>query len=267
MKLEMSYRDKMILLVLGIVAILLLGFFFLIKPQYDSLQATKVLYEHTKEKADAIDVKINAIPTLKDTITKKYDEASKTAEVFINTAFVTANETFSHEKTYYELDQYIQAAVDESEWEVTGFELAPAGYKTVEYYYYTPDVLSYSLLEAADINDNYATQITETMLESLVLEKREVVDVLSAELGIVGDITKEGMMTFLGKIDTDKNAVIVKEMDIEDYDFIDGTEEEIVDELGNTTVRIDPNAVGTSEVTIILSFYNAKEIDKPELGD
>ena len=105
------------------------------------------------------------------------------------------------------------------------------------------------------------------MLESLVLEKREVVDVLSAELGIVGDITKEGMMTFLGKIDTDKNAVIVKEMDIEDYDFIDGTEEEIVDELGNTTVRIDPNAVGTSEVTIILSFYNAKEIDKPELGD
>lgn len=261
MKMEMSYRDKMILLGLLIIAILLLGFFFLIKPAYATLQDSTEDYTAVKEKSDQIDQKINMIPTLKDTITKAYEEADKVAEIFVNTAFVTANETLSHEKTYYELDQYIQGAIDDSAIEVSSMELDQATAEVVEYYYYTPDVLTYALMESADINDNYALSITETMLDSLVLAEREQVEIMRAEMTITGDATKNGLLTFLDKIEADTNAVLVTGLDINNYEFTDGLEEDI-----NGNFIVTPGVEGTSEITMVVSFYNAKEIDKPDLG-
>ncbi len=264
MKLEMSYRDKMILLGVSALAILLLGFFFLIKPAYEKLEKSNKAYETTKAEWDAIDMKIAQIDPLKKSITDNYNTANKTAQLFANTAFVTANETYSHEKTNYELDQYIQAAIDESKLEILEMELQSAESTEINYYYYTPNVVTYSLLEAADVNGNYAAQIAETMMESVVLSEKETAELSRAELGINVTGTKAGLMTFLDKISSDTNAVLVTGIEIEDYEFMGS--DVVIGPNGEAAILVDPGEDGIAQMKIILSFYNAETIDEPDLG-
>ena len=65
---DMSYRDKMVILVISIIVILVAGFFALIRPKYQALVADTSTYESTKTEWEGIEQKINAIPTLKPAI-------------------------------------------------------------------------------------------------------------------------------------------------------------------------------------------------------
>lgn len=262
MKMEMSYRDKMIALGLLIVIILAVGFFALIKPKYEKWQSHKATYQTTKETWDGIDMKIQAIDPLKTSITNDYNEAQKEAAIFINTAFASANETFTNEKTSYEMDQYLQAAIDECKLEVTAMDIPAVSAETMEYYYYTPDVLTYSLLEAADVNGEYAKMVALKMAESIILPERETVQLMTETITLTVDGTKENLMLFLDKIKEDNNAVLVNSVSISDYQFLGGLE------IGpDGEPIITPGAEGTSSMTLAISFYNAKEIDEPILGD
>ncbi len=265
MKREMSYRDKMILLGLSVVVILLAGFFALVKPAYDKWQKSKVTYTATKTEWDGIDQKRKSIDPLKKTITDTANEAAKVAEIFENTAFVTANQTMTNERTYYEIDQYLQPAIDECTLKVRNFELGDVSAVPITYYVYTPDVLTYSLLEAADINGNYAAEIAGMMEKNVILSEREVVDVMCEEVGLAVSGTKASVMNFLNKIESDNNAVLIKTVDIANYEFTDGLEIEGPD--GTMIPNPDPNAEGFSEVTMTIGFYNAKAVDEPDLGN
>ncbi len=278
MKMEMSYRDKIILVVVGIVVILAVGIFVLIKPKYGDLQNHKVTRDEKKTEWQAIETKLDQIDPLKDTIKEKTKDAQKTAEIFVNTAFENANKTFTNEKNAYQLDQYIQKALDESKLEVNTMELGSTVAKTVSYYYYTPDVVTYSLLEAADVNGKYATAVAATMLESTVLAQETTADVMCMELGLSVAGTKEQLMTFLDAMKADTNAIQVTQVNIDDYTFSGGLEDEDAepqfDEEGNQIIDARPAVTnkdgeeeGTSKITIILSFYNAVAIDDPILGD
>jgi hypothetical protein len=74
-------------------------------------------------------------------------------------------------------------------------------------------------------------------------------------------------MTFLDKIKENENAINVSSLAIQDFQFSGGTEVETVGEDGQVTVTANPNAEGDSELQMTIAFYNAKMIDKPELGD
>jgi len=63
---EMSYRDKMIILIISIIIILVAGFFVLIRPTYQKLVDDTTTYESTKTEWDGIQQKLDAIPTLKN---------------------------------------------------------------------------------------------------------------------------------------------------------------------------------------------------------
>ncbi len=266
MKMEMSYRDKVILIVLFILIILVGGFFALIKPKYEKWQDNTDKYETTKTEWDGIEQKLKAIEPLKKGITETYEEAKKTAKIFENTAFVTANKTYCNEKTSYEIDQYLQPAIDAAELEVTSMGISNVAAKTMNYYYYTPNVLTYSLLEAADINGNYAQDIAELLYDSIVLSERETVEVMGETIELNVQCTKAQLMTFLEAIDSDNNAVLIESVSIADYQFLGGLETEQVGPDGQPVINTNPNAEGTSSVTIVITFYNAKAIDQPELG-
>lgn len=299
---EMNKRDKTILVVIAIIVILVAGFFALIKPQYDKYVASLESYNTTKSEWDGIQQKINQIPALKETVTSLYNDANKDAAIFVNEAFSDVNGNYSDEKANVAVDEHIQAAIDESELEVRNFDLSGVASTTLEYYYYTPNVVTYSLLEAADVNGNYAADIAELLVNQVVLTERQVADVMTNEvtLDVVG--TRENIMAFMEKIKDDPNAVLINNVSISDYTFSGGLEEETdaappvteappapeegeegaegegVEEPteapteapaqtpaagGEQTLLAD----GYSEMSLTVTFYNAKAIDKPELGD
>lgn len=266
MKMEMSYRDKVILIVLLIVLILVAGFFALIKPKYEAYQASQAAYETTLQTWKGIEQKLNAIPPLKDSITETYNKSKKTAQIFVNTSFVTANKTYGNEKTSYEIDQYLQPAIDECNLFIKEMALDEVTAETMEYYYYEPDVLTYSLLEAADVNLEYSADVAKLLQDSVILSEREMVDLMCEPVELTVEGTKENLMLFLEKIDTDNNAVLIKGVKIDDYQFRGGLEE---DQLGadGLPVTVVTDGEGYSTMTIEIAFYNAKEIDKPNLGD
>lgn len=267
MKMEMNYRDKVILIVLLIVLIVVAGIMALIKPQYEDYKAAKAEYETVLKDWEAVEEKINAIDPLRKDITATYQEANKTAAVFVNSIFETANKTYGNEKTSMEIDQFLQPIIDECSLNVTGMDIAPVAAETMTYYYYVPDVVTYSLLEAADINGTYAATIGEALQMSTVLAQREAVEVMSEVVSVTVEGKKEDLMLFLEKIDADPNAVLVKTVAIDNYEFTDGLEQESIGADGQTVITIDPNGIGTSEITIEIAFYNAKDMEKPDLGE
>ena len=291
---EMSYRDKMILLIISVIIILAVGFFALIRPKYNTLVADRAIYQTTKEQADGVQAKLDQIEPLKSEITADYNSAKEIAEMFVNEAFEPVNDTFDNTKSNYIMDQYVQSIIDESELKVATFNLGGVSSESLEYYYYTPDVLTYSLLESADVNGNYAEEVTELLKQSSVLGERETAEVMTNTLTLSVTGTKENLMTFLAKINGEEgaevagsgedgfgkdiadNAVRVTSISISDYTFGAGQTEEVqvqtgVDEAGNPvmetqTRQVNSDGNGESEMTINVTFYNAKPIDQPELG-
>ncbi len=273
---EMSYRDKMIILIISVIIILAVGFFALVRPKYNALVADRDTYETTKTEWEGLEAKINQIPVLKDEITKSYNDSKKTAEMFVNEAFQSVNDTFDNVQANLILDQYIQPAVDESELKVTDFTMGGVGAEELNYYYYTPDVVTYSLLESADVNGNYAKEVTDLLKVSNALSEQETAEVMTNTINLTVTGKKENLMTFLTKITEDENAVRVTAVSIEDYTFGAGQTQTITEQQtdaeGNVTTvtREVPAAAdgqGESQMDISMTFYNAKPIDEPVLGD
>jgi len=281
---DMSYRDKMVILVISIIVILVAGFFALIKPTYSKLVEDTNTYETTKTEWDGIKQKLDAIPGLKDQITDTYKTAKSDADIFVNDAFGDeVNDTFDTRKVNYIMDQFIQPAIDESNLKVSGFSFGSAGTVNMEYYYYQPNVVTYALLEAADINGNYAETLTDELLAQTTIEEKETAELLGQNIALSVEGTRENLMTFLDKIKEYDEAVLVESVNISDYKFNGGIEEGepavqqvvTVDEAGNEVITeqavpaeaAGEAGLGTSAMELSITFYNAKEIDVPDLGD
>jgi hypothetical protein len=261
---DMSYRDKMVILAISIVVILLVGFFALIRPAYNKLVADTNTYNTVKTEWDGIEQKINAIPTLKDTITDSYNESKKLAEQFVNEAFP---ETYNMEHSSYTIDQYLQTAIDESELSVKSYSQSDPASMVVDYKFHVPQVVSYPLLESADINGNYAKDVADLLLTSATLATTDKATMLGTNISLEVEGTREALMAFLDKINEDENALVISDVTIVDYQFNGGREVTSVGEDGQEIVTIDQNKEGTSRMSLNLTMFNAKEIDKPDLGD
>ncbi|MDE6088595.1 MAG: hypothetical protein K2G25_09440 [Oscillospiraceae bacterium] len=270
---EMSYRDKMILVIMTAIIILAAGFFALIRPKYNKLVADRDDYEATKTEWEGIDAKLQQIPTLEENIKKEASEAEKTAELFVNSVFEPVNDTFDNLKANYILDQYVQPMIDECELEVSSFATSGIASQTLDYYYYTPNVLTYSLLENADINGKYEQQVSDLLKESNTLSQKETAEVMTNTLDLTVRGSRENLALFLDKIKEDENAIRVTSVDIADYTFGKGQTRmetvESTDEEGNVTTtqrEVTDNGDGKSELTLSLTFYNAMPIDEPDFS-
>lgn len=270
---EMSYRDKMILVIITAIIILAVGFFALIRPKYNTLVADRDIYEATKTEWEGIDSKIKQIEPLENGIKKEAGEARKTAEIFVNSAFEPVNDTFDNMKANYILDQYVQPMIDECELEVSDFTTSGITSQALSYYYYTPNVLTYSLLENADINGKYAQQVSDLLKMSNTLSQKETAEVMANTLDLTVRGSRENLALFLDKVKEDENAILVTAIEIVDYKFGEGQTRmetvESTDAEGNVTTtqhEVTDNGDGKSELTMSITFYNAIPIDEPDFS-
>ena len=74
MNLKLSYRDKVIFIVVMVILVLVAGFFLLIRPKFEQVELAKeTLAQKQQEKAD-IDAKIDTLPIIIDNLKATAEE-------------------------------------------------------------------------------------------------------------------------------------------------------------------------------------------------
>ena len=130
---KMSYRDRMIALVGVVVALVLIGIFAIIKPTATKISSNKATLATAEAEKERIDGIIEQLPTLADTINTEYYESKAYAE------------GFAQKRVPYEVDQFIQEYFNANQVEISSLVTGDSSAETIEFYSYTPNVVTYPL--------------------------------------------------------------------------------------------------------------------------
>lgn len=94
MNLKLSYRDKVIFIVVMVILVLVAGFFIFIKPKFENVEIAKAnLAAKQQERAD-IDAKIGTLSDIIDNMKATAEEIGEKQEIFLDEAHPYVNETY-----------------------------------------------------------------------------------------------------------------------------------------------------------------------------
>lgn len=94
MNLKLSYRDKVIFIVVMVILVIVAGFFLFIKPKFEQVNMAKdTLAAKQQEKID-IDTKIETLPDIIDTMKSTAEEIGEKQEIFLDEGHPYVNETY-----------------------------------------------------------------------------------------------------------------------------------------------------------------------------
>ena len=99
---KLTYRDRIILLVVASIAILAIGFFALIKPRMNDIKESDARLTKVKTEWEKLETEIKKIPGLQKKINETYEESQKICKNFVPAMNYS-----------YEVDQYMQQYADE----------------------------------------------------------------------------------------------------------------------------------------------------------
>lgn len=97
MNMKLSYRDKVIFIVVIVIIILVAGFFLFIQPKFKDVEAAKYNLEAKKQERVDIETKIATLPTIIDNIKAAADEIGEKQEMFLAEQDPYLNETYIRE--------------------------------------------------------------------------------------------------------------------------------------------------------------------------
>lgn len=237
MKTTLSYRDKIILLVIIVIAIFLVGVFVFIKPTSEKISSNKMELETVKAEQERIENVIAEIPSIEENIKTEYNNAKE-----LSNGFAQHRETYDAEISLQEL--FNTNAVN-----INSITAEPAAAEDIEFYYYTPNVVTYPLFEAADINGNLAEATSEKLKASTVFSNVEVQQVEAYSLTISFNGQKEGINNLLNGIKDLGENVLVTNLTIDDYTFGEA--------------QTDATLKGTSSGSMIVKFYVLEPLAEP----
>lgn len=94
MSLKLSYRDKVIFIVVMVILVIVAGFFLFIKPKFEQVNMAKdTLAAKQQEKID-IDTKIGTLPDIIDNMKAAAEEIGEKQEIFLDEGHPYVNETY-----------------------------------------------------------------------------------------------------------------------------------------------------------------------------
>jgi len=143
MSMKLSYRDKVIIIVLSVIVVLLVGIFCFAKPKYESLQVSKDrLAAKEQERAD-VEAKMGTLEGLK----KRLEEDVKAVE--------EDQKQFLSEEEYgetYQISKYLMEKLSPvSGFEITGVTMDALASTELEAYFYNKNACAYPMKVNADI--------------------------------------------------------------------------------------------------------------------
>ena len=207
---KLAYREKIILAVFLAIAILFVGFLWLVKPKTKKLNDNKMKLEDLQEEKEEIDRKIAQIKPLQDKISEIYNDTNKITEIF-----VPINDVNHPIK----LDKVLQQFADENNVKILSLEVEAPDVDELDYYYYESEDPGQSLREDADINGNLQQQYDEQHAEEVSLADRQVEDLYQTKYGVRVNGTKEDIWNYLKAIKEYNKALLINQVNISDYSF------------------------------------------------
>lgn len=260
---KLNYRDKIIAAILIAVAILLIGFFALVKPKYKQIKADKTTLADVQKQKKDIEAKINMIPSLKEQILKIYDDTSA-----ITANFVPVNDV----NNPVVIDRYMQKFADETKVKLKTVELAESKLGPISYYFNSITDNDADLRNAADVNGSLAEEMNARMAESTSVGQRAKESILQTQyaISIVG--TKKNVFDYLEALKKFDKTVVVNSVNIADYSFGKdaATQKNVTLPESKDGEEVSVEAEGekitnTSEVKITITLYSVYEMPKPDV--
>lgn len=244
---KLNYRDLVILGILLALAILIAGFFLLIKPKNEEIKTNKAELAELETKKAEIDQTIAEIEPLKQNINAVYDETVK-----LTKDFVDYNSILNARK----IDQYMQHFAEDCEVKVMNLNTNDLGTGSLSYYYFTPTFLAEDQLSQADLNGDYASANNSIKAESNAISSRTQENVLVGQYSIsVTAEDKENIWNYLKAIEEQEETIIINSVS-----------------LGNIEIKEveDKNADDDKEkpqptAQLVISLYSVYELAKPNL--
>ncbi|MBQ6170106.1 MAG: hypothetical protein IJK30_09140 [Ruminococcus sp.] len=259
---KITYRDKIVAAVLIAIAVLLIGFFALVRPKIKDIKADRSTLSELKNTKAEIDKKIDEIPTLKDDIDETYTKTNSESKVFIPLDRVL--------DTRY-IDMYMQSFADESKVTIKSLELENPTLGPIDYYYEDVKDSLADMRRAADVNGDLEKAYNATYAESNALSQRAKESIVQTKYGMTVNGTKKNVYNYLQKLKEFENAANIASVTITDYSFGQDSAkragaslpEDSEDVVKITAGEGNQEISNTSDVTIVITLYSVYNMEKP----
>lgn len=140
MSLKLSYRDKVIFIVVMVILVLVAGFFLFIKPKFQNVETAKHNLETKQQEKTDIDTKISTLPGLIQSMKDSATEVKEKQEIFLP------------EGHPYENENYIREFLNELNIEIKSMNTAYTEASPISrYVVYDKNILAYDNKINADI--------------------------------------------------------------------------------------------------------------------
>lgn len=249
---KLGYRDRVILLVACVIIIFCIGIFIFIKPKWEELQKNEETLKSDEEKWDQQLDQFSSITTKQESINKKYEQGKKVAEEFTPTMDSIEFDRFL-QKNFMNTDTHVANGL-----KVLGsVSFRDAGTTSINYYYYTPSVITYPLYTLADMDGSLAAATKKKLEESSTLAKLPGQTVSSGRTSLTLVTTKQDLMKLLKSVHdyatSNHDAMLIHSVSISDYSFNlqPGEKLEIAEEIekDEETGKIKPAEMKVVKVT------------------
>lgn len=94
MNLKLSYRDKVIFIVVMIIIVLVAGFFLLIKPKFEAVDNAKYNLEKKQAEWSEVEAKINTYPEIVTAMKESLDQIDEQQKIFLEEGHPYINERY-----------------------------------------------------------------------------------------------------------------------------------------------------------------------------
>ena len=230
---KLSYRDRIIILIVLIIMILVIGFMLLIKPKFKDISAAEDSLNNAQSQWNEIENKINQVDTIKERVQKKYNES-----VELGNLFVDLKRAYTHEKFIQEYFNKNGVYIN------TNASYSDPSVITLTPYSINYESLDYSIGQSANLN---STDI-EDQTEDVNTDESQEQSLPCGTVTIDYYATRSGLLQFMQDIKESGKTIEIKSLTI-----------------GNNSYNTDPSSVLTGDMTI--DVYYAEMISDLEIGE
>ena len=215
---KLGYRDRIILLVVLVIAILGIGIMVFIKPQWKKLKENEKKFEEVDKKWTETLAEFESINGKRESIMKKRDEAYNMTLDFTDEMDAVALDQFLQEK-FINTDQFKADKVKL----VSELKVADEKSTAMSYYYYKPETVVYPLYENADFDGSIKVETQKKLRESTVLSAKSAQNIGAGVASFTIKCKRENAMALIDQVHEyavqNKDAMLLQSVRITDYDF------------------------------------------------
>jgi len=250
---KLSYREKVGLLIVVVLAVIIVFIAWPIKTIKANIKTHKEEKTKVQEVYDDTVNKISQIPVIEGNINKVYEESKG-----LSAKFAEHRDNITFGKYFEDLlnkEPYKKAGKNDLEI-IRSFTVEDATTGEIPFYFYSPDVITYPILEAADTNGNLLESkdkaLYDKAMNAVNMSELENQTVEVRTVKVPMKFKKDALLALEDELKEKETGVRITAVTIDDYTF-------------NYVTQI-PEDKGYSEGEVTFTFYTMQQIEKPDFS-